>query len=231
MEDSARRGAPCPSVTTANPSGQKCRDSITVARAMKSITRFYPAAAVVVVWAGCNARDAEPQRSDTTDAPTASVAAAPLVVEHFDTLKLERGVCFGTCPVYRITVYGDGRFLYEGERFVKVKDTVTGSLDPLQVRALDTAIARVAYFSLRDGYFGDECPAIMSDFPWVTTSVTIAGRTKRIEHDHGCIEKHARNTNPHTYPRGLTRFEEEVDSIIGTSRWVGTDEERREIDF
>ena len=51
--------------------------------------------------------------------------AAPAPTPDYASLviTLERTACFGTCPIYKLTVYGDGRVEYEGERFV----TVTGS--------------------------------------------------------------------------------------------------------
>ena len=51
------------------------------------------------------------------------VPAAP----HFPTnlsglrIKLERTSCFGFCPDYSVTIYGDGTFVYEGHRLVKLK--------------------------------------------------------------------------------------------------------------
>ncbi len=36
-------------------------------------------------------------------------------------ITLERTQCFGSCPVYKLTVYGDGRVVYEGGGFVKIK--------------------------------------------------------------------------------------------------------------
>ena len=44
-------------------------------------------------------------------------------------ITLERTECFGTCPVYRLTVHGDGRVVYEGIRFVEVEGTVKTSIE------------------------------------------------------------------------------------------------------
>ena len=38
-------------------------------------------------------------------------------------ISLERTICFGRCPNYRVTIEGDGSVTYEGWRFVKVEGT------------------------------------------------------------------------------------------------------------
>ena len=34
---------------------------------------------------------------------------------------LQRTMCLGTCPVYKLTIYNDGRVEWEGSHYVKVK--------------------------------------------------------------------------------------------------------------
>ena len=36
-------------------------------------------------------------------------------VKNDTVITLERTACFGTCPIYTITIYGDGRVVYDGE--------------------------------------------------------------------------------------------------------------------
>ena len=35
------------------------------------------------------------------------------------TIQLERSGCYGTCPVYTVTIHGDGRLEYNGKGHVK----------------------------------------------------------------------------------------------------------------
>lgn len=44
-------------------------------------------------------------------------AAAPPEAAAFDSLRLSQGACFGTCPVYTLTVYPDGRAVYAGKQY------------------------------------------------------------------------------------------------------------------
>lgn len=39
----------------------------------------------------------------------------------FDYIRLKRTMCYGTCPVYNVTVDKEGNVKYEGEMFVCVQ--------------------------------------------------------------------------------------------------------------
>jgi Domain of unknown function (DUF6438) len=45
-----------------------------------------------------------------------ATSAAPI-----SSIKLERTACLGTCPIYSVTIFSDGRLEYKGEMFVKAK--------------------------------------------------------------------------------------------------------------
>lgn len=141
-------------------------------------------------------------KSDRT--PTDSLAL-PLIT-------LERTPCFGTCPVYVVSVAGDGSVIFSGRANV---DSVSGSarLPDTQVAALVRLFYDIQYFTLDDKYASGEsnCRIYATDAPSVITSITTADKTKRVEHDLGCPNA----------PNGLTALERKLDEIIGTSRWVG----------
>src|SRR4051812_14581782 len=65
-------------------------------------------------------------------------------------ITLERTGCFGPCPIYRLTLHGDGTVVFEGKRFVKSTGTFTAHIAPEQVRRLVEDFKKVDYFSLRD---------------------------------------------------------------------------------
>ena len=39
----------------------------------------------------------------------------------FDSLRLVQGPCFGTCPVYSLTVFPDGRAVFEGKQYARYR--------------------------------------------------------------------------------------------------------------
>lgn len=59
---------------------------------------------------------------------------APVAIER-ETISYETSPCFGTCPVYRVTVQPDGTGVFEGRRFTKVVGTRDFKATPGQYRA------------------------------------------------------------------------------------------------
>src|SRR5260221_14226444 len=45
-------------------------------------------------------------------------------------ITLERGVCFGTCPSYMVTLAADGSVTWEGRDFVRTKGKATAHIKP-----------------------------------------------------------------------------------------------------
>ena len=108
-------------------------------------------------------------------------------------ITLERTPCLGACPVYALAIAGDGAVTYEGKAYVSRLGTVTDTISKQQVEALISEFERADFFSFADRYaFGEPtCAVYIVDLPSVIMSVTIKGRTKRVEHDPGCEGAHA----------------------------------------
>ena len=53
-----------------------------------------------------------------TPGPSAAGPAGQPTADSAARITLERGPCFGTCPVYSVTLDGSGAVLFEGRRFV-----------------------------------------------------------------------------------------------------------------
>lgn len=166
-------------------------------------TRVFLATASVSLAAAC----ARPAPAGSAVAgPTAAAGEAPV------RIRLERGPCFGTCPVYSVTLNGSGAVLFEGRRFVADTGVSTGRVPPARVDSLLAELAAGGYFDWADRYAAGEpgCERYATDLPLVVTEVRAAGRSKRIEHDHGCMEA----------PEALTALEERIDSVAGVARWI-----------
>lgn len=117
-------------------------------------------------------------------------------------ISLERTRCFGVCPAYTVTIYGDGTVVYEGVDFVKVKGTQTAQIPQEDVRELVDDFYAAGFFQLRDRY---EQQA--SDLPSQTTSITIDGTTKTVFR-YGFE------------PARLVELEDRIDEVAGTEKWV-----------
>ena len=127
-------------------------------------------------------------------------------------VTLERGECYGFCPIYKLAIHRDGRVEYRGYRFVKLEGAASRHLDPSQLDALDRAFERADYFSLADHYDHEN----ITDQPSATTSYRRSGRTKTVSHDQGDREA----------PDALSTLEDEIDRIVRVEQWIGTEDER-----
>lgn len=133
-------------------------------------------------------------------------------------ITLERGVCLGACPEYKLTVYADGKVTFDGLYSVKEMGVFKISISQKKVRQLIEAFEKANYFSLKDEYITkkDGCSDVLTDMPFVTTSIITDGKSKSIKHYYGCEGNHGRLI----YPKGLTELENKIDKIVGTKRWI-----------
>ena len=170
-------------------------------------TRTLIVAASAALAAAC-ARPATPAPSAARPSGAAGQATADSAVR----ITLERGPCFGTCPVYSVTLDGSGAVLFEGRRFVADTGISTGRVPPARIDSLVAALTAGGYFDFADRYTAGEpgCERYATDLPSVITEVRAGGRTKRVEHDHGCMEA----------PQALTALEGRIDSVAGVARWI-----------
>lgn len=132
-----------------------------------------------------------------------------------DTLiTLERTVCYGTCPSYKLTISADGSVLFEGRQFVKKVGTAESTISQEGLRELIERFQKINYFHLRNRYedSGDGCEGAVSDGPSAITSIRINGKSKSVRHYYGCrgIDVLAE----------LTKLEQAIDDAVNTAQWI-----------
>lgn len=118
------------------------------------------------------------------------------------TITLERTMCFGTCPDYKVTISGDGTVVFEGRNFVAVEGVQTAKISEEQVQNLVDEFYSTGFFSLRDRYEQQ-----ITDLPSQTTSITIDGKSKTV-YRYGFE------------PQQLAELEDKIDEIAGTEKWI-----------
>jgi uncharacterized protein DUF6438 len=158
---------------------------------------------LVLGLAACASRSSTPA-AQRTSADTA--AARPAV-------SLERRPCFGSCPVYIISVSPSGRVTFVGRAHVLHLGTATGQIPKQRVDALLIELERAGYFGFAARYALSEpaCGRYVTDQPTAISTATSGGRTKRIEHDYGCGAA----------PAALAVLEKRIDEVLGSDRWTG----------
>lgn len=122
-------------------------------------------------------------------------------------VRLSRSACYGTCPVYTLTVVADGTVKFNGKEFTETIGRAQGRVDEEQLKALLQEFKVANFFDLDDEYTSGSCK---TDHPTVSTTLTINGADKTIEHDKGCDA-----------PDELSALERRIDDIVGSDRWVG----------
>lgn len=121
-------------------------------------------------------------------------------------ITLERTACYGFCPVYSLTVHGDGTVLYEGEDFVETVGKAENVISRKKVEQLISEFEKTDYDSLKDSY----TERTITDAPSVITSITKNGKTKTIDHYHGDFNA----------PEKLTELEDKIDEIVNSDQWI-----------
>lgn len=127
-------------------------------------------------------------------------------------VTLERTPCFGACPVYTVSISGDGAVRFVGTRFTAHIGEASAEIAPAEVTNLVEELRRGGYFELADAYVADApgCGRYATDSPTVITSVDANGVRKEVRHDYGCGEA----------PAVLAGLERRIDEVAGSGRWT-----------
>jgi hypothetical protein len=120
--------------------------------------------------------------------------------EQITEITLERTACFGTCPMYKITLRRDGTATYIGRRFVDRVGTYKGNVYGFE---------RLAQFVESQGFFklNNEYTVAVTDLPSTITSAVRQGQRKTIV-DYGNIA-----------PLELWAIEQAIDGIVANTKW------------
>jgi len=130
------------------------------------------------------------------------------------SITLARTACEGTCPVYEVTIRGDGRVEYAGQNQVDIPGRQKAQVQAASLAPLLRIIDNIHFFGMRDKYF-ETC----TDLPTAILSVHLDGKSKQVSNYYGDCEH--QTSGPQV---GLARFAEAIDSVAGTARWIHCDE-------
>jgi hypothetical protein len=134
------------------------------------------------------------------DAPSPSVPQGPVLI------TLERTVCFGFCPAYRVSIDQDGEVIYVGERFVNVRGEQRARIPREEVQRLVDRIHEIGFMNLQDAY-----RANISDVPTYTVSFSRSG-VRKVVVDYGGLSA--------GMPQAVRDLQDEIDRVAGVARWV-----------
>jgi hypothetical protein len=138
-------------------------------------------------------------------------------------ITLERGMCFGTCPVYKAEIFGNGRVVFSSdERYgdapnrgkkafaypngVLLPGEHLDHIDPKAVAKLVQKFDQAHFFQLKNKY-----AAQVTDMPYYRLTLSVGGRSKSVDDYVGTWVG---------MPKSVVALEDEVDRVAGTARWV-----------
>jgi hypothetical protein len=181
--------------------------------------RLFTRLAVPAALLSCGLADpGQTPGTDEVDAHELSAAGAARAsistIDRDTRVTLERTECYGNCPVYALSISGDGMVAYFGKVDVNLKGPASRQVSTSDVQALVDQMLEAEYFNLS---VPEDCPAGMaSDGPSATTSLTLHGRTHIVDHYSGNL----------CAPAGLRPLEDAIDILADSAAWIECDPPR-----
>lgn len=150
--------------------------------------------------------------------PVEPVADAPPVELPADLkITLERTRCYGSCPIYVVTLDARGEIVWNGRKHVAHAGHTRAKLESLDgLRALFGRLEAVDYAAITPS--GDPerdaklCPSMWSDHPSAVVTIVANGTEHVVDDYQGC----------EGYPplEAFRALEREIDEVAGTAAWI-----------
>lgn len=129
--------------------------------------------------------------------------------EHYQFL-MSKTTCRGNCPVYSITLYGNGQISYEGFQNVNTIGRQQGSIQTDSVIAILQELNRMQYYDLKYEYSHQH----ITDMPSVITQIIYSkngiGSSKQVVDYQG----------DKSTPIELRKLYDRIESMIAQFHWI-----------
>lgn len=91
-------------------------------------------------------------------------------------INFTAGGCFGTCPIFKMTIVDDGTATYDAIRFNKKQGQFKTTIQKVQLDSLNDLLTKADFFNLNNEYSIN-----VTDHPTYTLAITLKnGQTKKI---------------------------------------------------
>jgi hypothetical protein len=121
-------------------------------------------------------------------------------------IQLQRNSKYKDGPAYTITIYGDGRVLYEGIENVMVIGIRDEYITRDKVNDLLNEFQNVYFFSFNNVYFDSGNMDTLGD----VTTITVNKESKKVKRYENCAR-----------PAGLIELENSIDRFVNSQQWTG----------
>ena len=140
-------------------------------------------------------------------------------VSTLDSIRLERTLCYGTCPAYRLQLDRGGRIRFTSLNPGDSGRSAQDSVSPEALLFLQREAERIGFFALPDDLVGTPfCADSATDHPTVTVTVFRREGVKRVVDYHGCFERSDHSVRPAVAQ--LRTFEGTIDGVAASFRWI-----------
>ncbi len=119
--------------------------------------------------------------------------------------SINKGTCFGQCPVYSMNIYNDGTVIYKGKRFVEKEGEYSLKLNYTELMTFVNKAKSINYMQMDNNYDN----ASVTDLPSTTTSIVIDKIRKKVYRRFG-------------YPREILAFEKLFSDLLSNENWEKT---------
>jgi hypothetical protein len=155
---------------------------------------------IAVITAFAFRKQQDPQLRNLTDGELKAVV-----------IQFERTGCYGNCPAYKLTIYGDGRAEYEGKKNVKQTGRKEERIEAADVKRVVSEFDKAGFFTI-DQFTEKNCScSFCTDMPTAITEIQVKGTSHRVEHYYGC----------RCAPKALWELEQAIDKMAHTEQWTG----------
>lgn len=144
--------------------------------------------------------------------------SSPVMVA--DSVVLERSVCFGLCPAYRLRLSSTGNVRYDSLNPRDSTEAAVETIAPTTLRMLVDRAGAAGFFELPPEIAADSvlCPLRATDHPTVVVTFFSAAQTRTVRDYLGCFATTDRGVVPRL--ARLRALETEIDSVLHSSRWI-----------
>lgn len=105
-------------------------------------------------------------------------------VSDLPVISMIKTACFGSCPVYEINIFYDGKVELKGEMFMDLIGGFRADLTKSELKQLINAFEERDFFA-----FEDEYSAKITDLPTTYLSFNYQGRNKKIKDYYNAPEE------------------------------------------
>lgn len=119
--------------------------------------------------------------------------------------SINRGACYGTCPIFEMFIYTNGTAILKGVRFIDQIGTFETILTEAEVQRFYDVAEEIDFFNLEDRY-----DVNISDLPSTTTMIRVNGMQKTVYRKGG-------------EPKRLLKFEALFDELLTSKEWRNID--------